>query len=438
MKKKILIIPYYWPPSGGAGVQRWLKFIKYLPDFDWEPIVVVPTNANYPSVDTSLENEIPAGIEIIRLKIWEPYDIYRKFLGLKGDVKISHTFSHGRSQSSWKSKLSLWLKCNFFIPDPRVFWIFNTVPILNQYIKKNSIKYIVTTSPPNSIHLIGLFLKKLNKEITWITDFRDPWTNIYFEKDLPYNLISRKINRFLETKVIKNTDLVITVSDALVSSLSENHKEKNKFHCVTNGYDHTDFQFNPIFNYAKFTMGYVGTLYNLYNMPKLWEALSELILENLELRNHIEIHIAGTVSEDILKSFEVLGLIKYIKYYGYLNHNQIQEVYFKTNILLLTTPESNNQGILTGKVFEYLASLKPIICITSLNNNLWNLIQSTKSGSCIDFNDKKKMKDEILNLYGDFQLGKLRLNEKRYIEQYSRRALTEKLSNLIKSRSCAE
>lgn len=430
MKKKVLIITYYWPPSGGAGVQRWLKFTKYLCELGLEPHVVIPSNPNYPVIDLSLEKDLEnLDFKLVKIPIWEPYNIYRKFMGFSKDYKINHTFSAGEKEINWKSKLAIWLKSNIFIPDPRIFWTFNAPSIISKYIIEHNINTVITTSPPHSIQLIGYKIKKKNPNIHWIADLRDPWTTIYYSNTLYQSFLSKKINSWLEKKVLKNADNVITVSGALCEEFEKN--ASRKIQCITNGFDDKDINSNTSFDYSKFTLSYIGTLFKSYNMPNFWESISEICSENIQFKKDLRITIAGNIDHSIIRDFENLNISENINYLGYVNHNKINEIIKTTSILLLTTPENNNKGILTGKVFEYMATLKPIFCITSENNNLWNLIQETKSGYCVSFDSKIEIKKSILSLYNDFKNQTLHLNNIENITKYNRKTLTEELIKII-------
>lgn len=429
--KKILILTYYWPPSGGAGVQRWLKFTKYLPEYGYEPHVIVPKNPNYPSYDPSLISDVSTLAKIIEIPIWEPYNIYRKFMGFSEDFKINHTFSHGSSSNTWKSNIAMWLKTNLFIPDPRIFWIFNTVPFIREYVKNNQISTIITTSPPHSLQLIGLVIKKLNPSIKWIADYRDPWTTIYYAESLPRNFLSKKLNSFFERLCLKYADKIITVSPSLADELGV--IAQKKIEVITNGFDTEDFKIQGTVTYKTFNLAYIGTLYKEYNMPFFWEVLSEICAENAEFKMNLKLTIAGSVDSDILKQLDKLGLTSNISNLGYVDHDKVSDIINETHVLLITTPYRNNKGILTGKIFEYLSSRKPIFCVTSKDNDLWNLIGSSRAGVCIDFNDRINMKSELIKYYGLFKLQKIPLNEEHGVEIYSRKFLTKRLTELVNS-----
>jgi hypothetical protein len=181
--KKVLVITYYWPPSGGAGVQRWLKFVKYLPSLGWEPIIYTVENGEYPVLDDSLVNDLPSNIKVLKTKIWEPYIFYKRFTGRKKNDKINSGFLNNKKKNKILESISVWIRGNLFIPDARKFWIKPSVNYLNNFIKDNPVDFIISSGPPHSTHLIALGIQKLNK-IPWLADFRDPWTNIDFYKDL--------------------------------------------------------------------------------------------------------------------------------------------------------------------------------------------------------------------------------------------------------------
>lgn len=174
--KKVLIITYYWRPAGGPGVQRWLKFVKYLRDFNIEPIIYAPENPTYPIIDTKIGDDLPSDIQIIKYPIWEPYKLSSVFSKNKTQ-KISSGIIP-RKKISLTEKIMLWIRGNLFIPDARKFWVKPSVAFLSEFIQNNDIQTIITTSPPHSIHLIGYYLKRKFPDIKWITDFRDPWTTI--------------------------------------------------------------------------------------------------------------------------------------------------------------------------------------------------------------------------------------------------------------------
>ena len=209
--KKVLIITYYWPPSGGAGVQRWLKFVKYLRGFGWEPIVYTPENPEAPATDESLLKDIPDNLTVLRTRIWEPYSLYKNFIGQKKGETINAGFLSEKKKPGIAEKISVWIRGNWFIPDARKFWIKPSIIFLSQYLKNNPVHAVVSTGPPHSMHLIALGLKK-QLHLPWLADFRDPWTNIDFYDKLMLTKFSNEKHKRMELEVLKNADKVVVVS----------------------------------------------------------------------------------------------------------------------------------------------------------------------------------------------------------------------------------
>lgn len=234
--KRVLVIAYYWPPSGGSGVQRWVKFVKYLPAEGWEPVVFAPLNADYPSLDPSFEAEVPASVEVLRGRIWEPYAAYRKLLGGKGASTQVTEISSGKK--TWKQKLSLWIRANLFVPDPRVGWVKPSVKTLKAYLAEHPVDVIITTGPPHSVHLIG---QRLHKELgtPWIPDFRDPWSRMYYLKYLPMTGRTWRRLRSQEQAVLDECSTVLACTPQVQEEFRA--QTQTPVACITNGFDEEDF-----------------------------------------------------------------------------------------------------------------------------------------------------------------------------------------------------
>ena len=229
--KKVLIISYYWPPSGGAGVQRWLKFVKYLPQFGIQPHVYTPSNPEAPAQDESLQKDIPSEAVIVQQPIFEPYSFYKKFTGKKGNINAGFLSEDKDSRQKFTEKMSIWVRGNLFIPDARVMWVKPSIKFLTKYIKENEIEVVISSGPPHSMHLIAMELKrKLN--IKWIADFRDPWTNIDFYKDLMLTNWADKKHHRLEKEVLQKADEIITIGKTIASELEIIRGKK--VHVITN------------------------------------------------------------------------------------------------------------------------------------------------------------------------------------------------------------
>lgn len=427
--KKILIITYYWPPAGGPGVQRWLKFAKYLPEFGWKPIIYTPENPSYPLLDESLMKDVPDDLEIVRTKIWEPYQLAEKLNKSNKKFKAGQ-FDVGSNQS-WKSKLSIWVRGNFFIPDARVFWVNPSTKFLEQYLKINNIETIVTSGPPHSMHLIGLNLKKKFPDLKWIADFRDPWTEISYYKHLKLTNRSDKKHRQLESEVFKNADITLATSYTDAENFRKNGA--NAF-CITNGFDETDSNpqtLQPSNSPTQFTLSYIGVLEQLRNPENLWKALDNLVKTNEDFEENFNLKFVGRIDNKILEVIEKSNLKDHIQNLGYVSHDKAVDEMAKSSLLLITNfPNDSSKGIIPGKIFEYLATGKQIISFGPNEADVAKILDETKAGKHFGYNDSREIENFILEKFELWKSGNL-LENTQNIEQFSRRNLTKQLVQIL-------
>ncbi|MEX0998249.1 MAG: glycosyltransferase family 4 protein [Flavobacteriaceae bacterium] len=418
--KRVLIITYYWPPAGGPGVQRWLKFVKYLKDFDIKPIVYVPENPHYPLVDDSLLNEIPEIITILKQPIKEPYGLAKLF-SKKKTQKISSGIISEKKQGLLE-KIMLWVRGNFFIPDARVGWVKPSVKFLKTYLKANPVDVIVSSGPPHSLHLIGLGLKN-ETGIPWVTDFRDPWTSIGYHKKLRLSCRSQKKHKQLESKVLNTCDAVIVTSPSTKSQFEK--ITETPITVITNGFD---VEISPSKNLdTDFTLSHIGSLLSERNPEILWKVLSELVRENKDFATHFKLQLAGVVSEDVLLRIEHYGLKNYVRNFGYVSHEKSIALQKNSQVLLLIEIDSiETRAIIPGKLFEYMASQRPILALGPKESDVAPLIESTKTGSFFDYFQEKEMKKEILHWFERYKNNSLVLHSQG-VEAYSRKNLTKQL-----------
>ncbi|QWT85915.1 glycosyl transferase family 1 [Chryseobacterium sp. PCH239] len=430
-QKKILIITYYWPPAGGPGVQRWLKFAKYLPDFGWKPIIYTPENPSYPLLDETLMKDVPENIEMVRTKIWEPYQLAEKLNKSNKKFKAGQ-FDVGKNQS-WKSKLSIWVRGNFFIPDARVFWVKPSVTFLEKYLKENKIDTIVTSGPPHSLHLIGLGLKNKMPDLKWVADFRDPWTEISYYKHLKLTKSSDKKHRQLENAVFKNADITLATS---YTDAENFRKAGANAVCITNGYDESDSgkkaKGQNLQNGQAFNLSYIGVLEQLRNPENLWKALDELIKENAEFAADFKLKFVGRIDDKILQSIENSSLKNHILNLGYLSHGKAVEEMQNSNLLLITNfPNESSRGIIPGKIFEYLASGKQILSFGPDKADVAKILEETQAGKHFSYQDTENIKKFILEKYELWKNDSL-IENTQHIEQFSRKNLTQQLTEVLK------
>ncbi len=425
-KKNILIISYYWPPAGGPGVQRWLKFVKYLPEYGWTPTLFIPENPSYPLVDESLIEEVSKDVNIIKTKIWEPYQIAEKLN--KSNKKYKAGQFDTKNNQGWKSRLSIFIRGNFFIPDARVFWVKPSVKFLKKYLKENHFDVVVTTGPPHSMHLIGLEIKKQFPEIKWVADFRDPWTEISYYKHLKLTKRSDLKHRNLEQNVFSTADITLATS----YTDAENFRKKgaNAF-CITNGFDgeiaiHSKEKFKE-----KFVLSYIGVLEQLRNPKVLWKVLNEIISEHSDFKNDFQLNFVGKIDSKILKDLENSNLNKFIHNLGYLPHKESVIEMQRSNLLLITNfPDEKSAGIIPGKLFEYLQSGNTIISIGPERSDVKTILDKTKAGKHFSAEEHSLLKEFILNTYVEWKSGIL-INNESDISEFTRKNLTKKLVEIL-------
>jgi len=422
--KKVLIITYYWPPAGGPGVQRWLKFVKYLRDFNIEPVLYIPENPNYPITDTGFVNEIPDGIGIYKQPIFEPYKL-ASFLSSKKTKRISSGIIQSKNQSTLE-KVMLWIRGNIFIPDARKFWVKPSVSFLSELIIKEKIETIITTGPPHSVHLIGLKLKE-KLDINWISDFRDPWTSIGYHKKLKLTKASQKKHKHLEKSVLTSADKIIVTSASTKAEFQE--ITIKPIVVITNGFDN-DLKSKVVLD-TNFTIAHIGSLLTGRNPENLWKVLAELIESNVKFQNSFKLKLVGVTSADVLNTIYSYGLENYVELQGYVTHNEALEIQNKSQVLLLTEINSKETiGIIPGKLFEYLAAKRPILAIGPKNWDVGDIINETKSGKLFDYSEDSSLKEIILEWFQAFQNKKLESHSVN-IAKYSRRELTKKLAEIL-------
>ena len=420
-KKKVLIITYYWPPAGGSGVQRWLKFSKYLRDFEIEPVIYTVENPSYPILDNSLENEIPKELEILKQPIFEPNSILSVFSGKK---KESAGFLN--PNPTFIGKTLQYIRANYFIPDTRKFWIKPSVKFLSAYLNDNHIDAIITTGPPHSIHLIGLELKK-KLGIKWISDFRDPWTEIDYFQQLPITKKATKKHQDLEQEVLINSDMVVVVGETMKDKFL---KHTNRIEVLTNGFDTIEDLSTQKLD-EKFSITHVGLMNSDRNPTILWEVLNEISNTNLNFKNDLRIKLIGKLDDAVIQDLKVFDH-NTIETIPYLDHKDVSKYQASSQVLLLSINEvPSAKGIITGKIFEYLQAKRPILAIGPEDGDAAMILKNTNAGTIIGFKNKTALKAAILNLYKDYKEGVLFVKSIN-IEQYHRKNITSQLAEVIK------
>lgn len=425
--KRVLIITYYWPPSGGSGVQRWVKFSKYLPSQGWQPVIYTPENPDMPSIDQSLYSDIPGEAEIIKRPITEIYSIYRKISGNKGGGEVNPINSQ---KKTLKQKLMLAIRGNLFIPDPRISWLRPSVRFLKKYLREHPVDVIVSTGPPHSMHLIAREVSKATG-IPWVADFRDPWTRMFYFKHLALSDWARKKHEKLEKMVLDDASAVVAVSPLVQEEFKT--MTGNRIELVTNGYDPEDFG-QVVEPDGHFNIVHTGLFASDGNPETLWKVLSDLCREDARFADQLRIRLVGKNDTMILDSIHAAGLERNLVDLGYRDHTvAVREQMGSTMLILPLRKEPEYRATLPGKLFEYLGSQRPVLGIGQTDGAMARILADTGAGETFEWDDEAGIRTYVLKRWEKFLAGDDDSVPDNNIEQYSRKATARKMAALLES-----
>ncbi|MCC7302170.1 MAG: glycosyltransferase family 4 protein [Bacteroidia bacterium] len=417
--RRVLILTYYWPPAGGAGVQRWLKFSKYLPEFGWDPVIYTSKDAEYPATDLSLQKDVRPETLVLRTKPWEPYDLYKRMTGRKKSEKVSAGFISEGKKPGPMQKLAVWIRGNYFIPDARRFWIKPSIEFLSDWLQKNKVDAIISTGPPHSMHLIALGLKR-KFGIPWIADFRDPWTNIDFYDQLMLSAAADARHRRLEQEVLQHADKIVTVSRHWAGDFRK--LSNRSVEVIANGYDEEDFNVSCPEVKKEFAFHHIGALNKDRNPVVFWKALAEVLKVEPELKHHLKIRLVGKTDYSVFESLKGEGLWDFVERIDYLPHSEIVPFLMSSPVLLLPLNDTPNVlGIIPGKLFEYLAAKRPVVCIGNPDGDSAEIIRECLAGSVHDFKDLEGMIAMVQKYFSEYKSGVLSMRMSNDISRFSRR-----------------
>lgn len=428
--KKILIITYYWPPSGASGVQRWLKFVKYLPEFGWKPFVFTPKNPVFQITDPSLARDIPPEAEVIHYPIWEPDRFFFRLTGAFGKGARKPKDVVGKGRQSVMSRLITWIRATFFIPDPRICWVRPSVKFLSRYLEQHNIPVIVTTGPPHSMHLIGLALKKKHPALKWVADFRDPWSEWGLLDDLNVSASVRAKHERLEHEVLTFADEVMATAPSAQKKLAEIGGRKVQL--LTNGYDTADFSGLKISRGEHFTICHVGVMDERRNPKTFLKAVASMMREDPRFAAKVRIEFIG----DVHRSFPAFVssdpvLSKVVSFTGNVPHRELIALYGRASLLLLVLSDFRNAGsYIPGKIFEYLATGLPILGLGPEDADAAFFLNETGAGNMIAYNNEEGVRSCIAKEFEAWHAGTSR-NATPRTEQWSRKNLTGELAVLL-------
>ncbi|MBQ8812397.1 MAG: glycosyltransferase family 4 protein [Bacteroidales bacterium] len=432
--KRVLIISYYWPPTGGSGVQRWVKFARYLPSEGWQPVIYTPENPEQLAVDASLEKEIPAEAEIIKTHIIEPYELYKKFLKKSGHSKEAVEVNPVNAQNkSFLQKAAMWVRGNFFRPDPRCMWIRPSVRFLTKYLEEHPVDLIVSTGPPQSMHIIGMKLAR-KTGLPWIADFRDPWTRIFYFKHLSMTRATENWHKRMEKKVLDNATAIVAVSPLVQQEFQA--MTQTPVELITNGFDECDFTSAGCCNAAggpdkDFVITHTGLFAADGNPTVLWDVLAEKCRNDETFSKLLKIKLIGKTDEQIIKTIEDAGLKDRLIDMGYQPHHIAVEEQSKASLLILPLrKEPEYKAVLPGKLFEYLASWRPVLGIGQPDGAMSMILNTTKTGVVLDWNDRKSTARFIDLCWNNHLKGALTVDDAD-LSRFTRRNLTRQMAGLF-------
>ena len=432
--KRVLIISYYWPPTGGSGVQRWVKFAKYLPSEGWQPVIYTPENPEQLAVDESLAKEVPEAAEIVKTRIIEPYELYKKLLRRSGHSKEAVEVNPVNAQNkSALQKAAMWVRGNLFRPDPRCLWIGPSVRFLKKYLAEHPVDLIVSTGPPQSMHMIGLRLSR-ETGLPWIADFRDPWTKIFYFKHLAMTPATERWHKKMEKKVLDEASAVVAVSPLVQQEFQA--MTDTPVELITNGFDECDFSADKYTEASggpaqEFTITHTGLFAADGNPTVLWDVLSEKCNSDETFRKLLKIKLIGKTDDQILKALKDRGLGDSLIDMGYQPHSVAVQEQRKASLLILPLrKEPEYKAVLPGKLFEYLASQRPILGIGQPDGAMAMIVNETRTGTAIDWEDRKGMAQYIEQCWEKHLEGRL-ATEGADLSRFTRRSLTRRMAGLF-------
>lgn len=429
-RKKVLLITYYWPPSGGITVLRMLKFAKYLRASGWEPVIFTAEGAHYPTIDPTNERDVPAGVEVIRQPIWEPYALYKKFMGKPADENVNNVFYTDDADGGWKHKMAVWVRSNFFIPDARATWIKGSVKRLTAYLTENPVDAIISDGPPHSNTRIATLVSRATG-IPWLADFQDPWTQVDYYQLLNLTPWGRKKHEHQEQEAFAQATQTTIVSPSWKHDL-ETIGAKN-VDVIPYGYDPEDFDSLKRTAHQKFTLTHLGIMGYDRNPVNLFKAIA-LLKEDLPgFAEDIELRLFGQLDYRVKENIVAAGIEAQTNFAGNVARAEaLQQQVDSHLLLLLLNQQDNAKGRIPGKLFEYLAARRPILNFGGADSDVANILKETDSGTTFTYDaSPKAIAGALKTAYQDFKAGNEQVMDKAVIQAFSHPVLVNKLGKLL-------
>jgi glycosyltransferase involved in cell wall biosynthesis len=426
--KRLLFVSYYFPPSGGPGVQRTLKFVKYLPENGWAPTVLTvdPRYASYPDVDDTLAADVSDSLVVIKTRSWDPYGSYARLLGRPKDDTVGVAFVREES-AGLRQRAGLWIRANLFTPDARYGWVPFARREANVLHRADPFDAVLTTGPPHSTHLVGRALAR-KWGVPWVADMRDPWTGIFYYPQLPMTRLAAARDQRFEKSVLSEADAVTVVSRSMVTNLSK--RVRREYTYLPNGYDPDDFRDVPAPANKRFVIRHIGTLSRTQNPKSVWSQLQLLVSKS---PGDVAVELIGHVDAEIIMSIREHGLDDTVRILPYVDHDRAVALMQDSSLLLLVIPDgASSHEIVTGKLFEYLASGRPTLAIGPPDGDAGAILRDCSGGRMFAHGDSEGVHAYLAEQYGAFWRGEANHGADRAgVQLYARPAQASALAKLL-------
>lgn len=435
--RRVLYIAYYFPPAGGPGVQRTLKFVRYLPDHGWEPTVVTvrADRAAWPATDPSMLAEVPDAVEVVRTHAWDPYAAYARLKGRSKADSVGVGFADPEAPGLFE-QVARFIRANVFLPDARVGWVPFARRAVARLMREQQFDALITTGPPHSTHLVGRWAAD-RFGLPWLADFRDPWADLSYYDQLPFLPWSRALDARQEQRTLNRAEALVTVSRAVAELLSG--RTATPVHVIPNGYDPEDFRGVLPVRGDGFRVVYVGTLTEAQNPHALWETLVALRAGGRDVR----LHLVGRVDAAVRNSLMASGLApddadrddSPVRITPYVPHREAVAHMLGADLLLLCVPRTaESEGILTGKLFEYLAAGRPLLAMGPAVSDAARIIREAGAGVMVEYSDRAGAAHCVESRYHAWKAGTAPDGPNPdYLHQYTRSALAGQLALTLQS-----
>ncbi|NBC00644.1 MAG: glycosyltransferase [Bacteroidetes bacterium] len=426
--KRVLLLTYYFPPAGGPGVQRPLKFVRYLRQAGWEPVVLTVDGGAFPAADASLAADVPPGVTVERTPALDPFQLYARLMG-KGKEASVKVGSVGDAQG-WKERLAQWIRANLFLPDARVGWLPYAIPAGRRLIAAHGIDAVMTTGPPHSCHLAGWVLQRLTG-CPWLADFRDPWTDINYYHELPHTALARRVDAGLERAVLRAAAQVVTVSPHWAQLLQQKKPPAAPVAVIQNGFDPADMPVDVTPRTDVCYVTHVGSLYASRNPQALWQALQRL--DAAGAAPELRIRLVGTVAPDVQAAIAAHGVAHRVAPVPYQPHADALALLCESAAALLVIEAfPHDAGMITGKLYEYVGTGRHVIGVGPPDGDAAALLRATGAGRLWARDDVAGLEAALRRVHAAWAAGRpLAGAAPEAAAHYTRAAQTHRLGGLL-------